>query len=77
MFKELFESGFNKGQVYDVISYDENFKEMSRTKATYQSVGKGRQSPNKGKDVYVFIDEAGNRLAVGFWEIKSKFVKVT
>ena len=78
MFKELFmeSDDLQKGQKYTIIAYDENKKEMNRIEATYKGIGKRRQSPNKGKDVYIFTDSNGKRLAIGLWEVKKDFVKI-
>jgi len=78
MFKELFteKEKFIKGEKYKITALDENGNVYQEPiVAIYKGTGKGKQSPNKGKDVYVF-DNNGERLAVGFWEVKQKFVKI-
>ena len=77
MFKELFTESLKlkKNTKYKITTYDENHKPMDEIIAIFKYTGKGTESPNKGKDVYVFNNN-GEKLVVGVWEVDSKFVSV-
>lgn len=55
-FRELVEKKLTlkKGKEYHIFPTDEPDFEANNAWGTYIGTGKGRLSPNKGKDVYIF-----------------------
>jgi hypothetical protein len=67
-----------KNKKYLITDLDETSKPIKGFEDmphTYVGTGKGRQSPNKGKDVHIFIDDdTGLLRKIGFWSIESGWV---
>jgi hypothetical protein len=65
---------------YVITALDANKKPMRGQEditATYVGTGKGKEAPNKGKDVYIFREEdTNNLLKIGFWELESEWVSI-
>ena len=71
-----------KGKEYHIFSTYEPDFEANNAWGTYIGTGKGRLSPNKGKDVYIFKatkdadDYKDGKIKVGFWEVEQNRTKI-
>ena len=81
MFKELFteeQMPFKVGVEYKFWDTDEPDFEGNIAYGKFLKTGKGRTSPNKGKDVYIFTATKNEdsytkgQFKIGFWEIEDK-----